>query len=791
MYNAGVFWLSQMSAGPAAVPGRRVADARALPRRALAAAAAGLVLAILLRPATAADLKPEIIAARKLCTGDGRFCINSWTHRDIQQNTLRFDLTSPCHSHVRNLPTSRVAVPICELHNCSSDLFKSSEFVNTPTSVQGESRFKKWRKMHVGHQFVMGWNESMAYLRMLVRQRLPFSVARYGDGELKILSNQSHSAQNEWSWSPRHSNAERFRQLLAEPFQHAQSSHEQLMMIGLPIPFCSEGSGTWEMGGGGRLDLMHKFMHLPSDLGIRSVPLNRMLHSWQFGNLNYNATIDLIQTLLEEKWPIMVVCNRGRVKDHLAPAWVSRVLTVSSDCLDFVQTNFDLVTARFRDLARAVNGSAFLFSSGPVSNVAIAIMHTANPRNTYLDIGGSLDYVLSAVRTRDFHPLNGDQGHFVRAGGALVNGQNCTETRWMRKEKEFFSLRRPGHLTGCDSADAENNISDEVKGGREGADVCGVCVASSGNEIGDVVPDSRWLRNESCARQDMTDFYREAIANVHRFDSYGWNAWAWDEKPQTLGMTAFVLCHVRERCAAAELMIRAAGFDNIQFADTTRDGSEINAPAMAALVSAGELSPHFISGSKVMSLEQRRKYVAQALDHRDFLRAALSTCDKHRWIAIFEDDIILTTRPSLASSRIQQALLQLPQHADTLHLEYCNDECSEALYNKECDSVASAYEPSCSAGILYSRQGLKKLLDSLSRIVAPHAEHIADSCRQKRLNCFKIRQPVFAQDVFWDNIFAEMVPESFKRHGLRLNGTNIIIMNTRAHTQRTYKYRLR
>ena len=139
----------------------------------------------------------------------------------------------------------------------------------------------------------------------------------------------------------------------------------------------------------------------------------------------------------------------------------------------------------------------------------------------------------------------------------------------------------------------------------------------------------------------------------------------------------------------------------------------------------------------------------------------------------------------------QQALLQLPQHADTLHLEYCNDECSEALYNKECDCVASAYQPSCSAGILYSRQGLKKLLDSLSRIVAPHDEHIADSCRQKRLNCFKLRQPVFAQDVFWDNIFAEMVPESFKRHGLRLNGTNIIIMNTRAHTQRTYKYRPR
>ena len=317
-------------------------------------------------------------------------------------------------------------------------------------------------------------------------------------------------------------------------------------------------------------------------------------------------------------------------------------------------------------------------------------------------------------------------------------------------------------------------------------------VAQSRNDraqhLQQTLPDAKWLRNESCARQDLIDFYQEAVVTTHRFDSYGFNAWAWDEKPQALGVTAFVLCHVRERCASAELMLRAAGFDSIQFADTTRDGSEINVDALAALVSAGELSPHF-SSSKVKSLEQKRKYVANALNHRDLLRAALSKSDTHPWIAIFEDDIILTTRPSLASSRIHQALLQLPEHADTLHLEYCNDECSQALYNKQCDSVVSAHGPYCSAGILYSQQGLKKVLDSLSSIVAPHNEHVADSCQQKRLNCFKLRQPVFAQDAFWDNISPEMVREPVKRHRLRLNGTSIIIMNTRERTQRISKYR--
>eukprot|EP00961_Rhodomonas_salina_P234290 3166390-Rhodomonas_salina.2 len=47
----------------------------------------------------------------------------------------------------------------------------------------------------------MGWNESMAYVRLLVRQRVPFALTRYGDGELRIL-NRTAEANNEWSWDP-------------------------------------------------------------------------------------------------------------------------------------------------------------------------------------------------------------------------------------------------------------------------------------------------------------------------------------------------------------------------------------------------------------------------------------------------------------------------------------------------------------------------------------------------------------------------------------------------------------
>jgi len=195
---------------------------------------------------------------------------------------------------------------------------------------------------------------------------------------------------------------------------------------------------TRTQGGGGRTDTVDQFLKLPDDVDIQSIPSNRFLYSWQFGNLNYNATIDLIQTLFDARWPILVVCNHERIVNASAPGWVGGVFTIPHDGVNFMLRDFDKTTASLRDLARSFKDTAFLFAAGPISNVAIAIMHRANPHNIYIDIGGSLDYMLSAVRTRDFHPMNGDENHFVRAGGALLDGQNCTETRYVMSDIGFI-----------------------------------------------------------------------------------------------------------------------------------------------------------------------------------------------------------------------------------------------------------------------------------------------------------------------------------------------------------------
>ena len=46
-------------------------------------------------------------------------------------------------------------------------------------------------------------------------------------------------------------------------------------------------------------------------------------------------------------------------------------------------------------------------------------------------------------------------------------------------------------------------------------------------------------------------------------------------------------------------------------------------------------------------------------------------------------------------------------------------------------------------------QGLRKVEAALSPVVTAHDDHIAKSCQEQHLNCFKMRRPILAQDMYW------------------------------------------
>ena len=63
------------------------------------------------------------------------------------------------------------------------------------------------------------------------------------------------------------------------------------------------------------------------------------------------------------------------------------------------------------------------------------------------------------------------------------------------------------------------------------------------------------------------------------------------------------------------------------------------------------------------------------LDYRNTVSRALE--EGHEWVAIFEDDLVMTTSPSVASGRIRQAMAQVPPDTDRcrslVYIEFCEN----------------------------------------------------------------------------------------------------------------------
>eukprot|EP00961_Rhodomonas_salina_P060869 817282-Rhodomonas_salina.3 len=377
----------------------------------------------LLRDAVGFVHQRRVVLERRLCTDDNDFCVDAYSSPQIQANIARLD-SIPFLPH-RGPLASRA--PFQEWARVVKPRMSTPLELGVPPKV--------------GHTFMMGWNESMAYLRMLIRQHVPFAATRFSNGELSFLARQPLGGHSRWD--PNGDNAELFRDQLVLPFVDARSPHT-IMMLALPVAFCLEG---WEsnsdfLGGGGNMDALRMFFEpsrsLGSELQILTVPPERFLYQWQFGNLNYQNSMDLIETLGEAGWPLILVCRERLIEDKPTPPWADALLTVSES--DEELRNLNSVLDAFEELAGSVNGTAFVFAIEDFGTAMISAMHRANARNIYMDVGAAWDYAISNKRTQEYHPKREDANHFVRAGGALRHGQACTETRWNVSGLGFFPV---------------------------------------------------------------------------------------------------------------------------------------------------------------------------------------------------------------------------------------------------------------------------------------------------------------------------------------------------------------
>ena len=257
-------------------------------------------------------------------------------------------------------------------------------------------------------------------------------------------------------------------------------------------------------------------------------------------------------------------------------------------------------------------------------------------------------------------------------------------------------------------------------------------------------PPCHWLNSITSCRYGTA---QHALELVNR---RGWEAaWGSEAPVPPLGIGALILNHEPdERRASTEKMVRALGFGPVDFPSTT-SASSLHLPQLEA---EGLVARNW-TWAFPLKEHIKLRYIAHALDYRNVLLRARDEAaggGLAQWLGVFEDDLFVPTRPSIAATRVRDALREVPHDADLVYLEWCHDECGKALYHLEKPNIKRTMGLYCSAAILFSAQGVQRTVDVLAVIDAPIDDMLKAACRPGgSLTCYALRQPVFVQDLLW------------------------------------------
>ena len=240
----------------------------------------------------------------------------------------------------------------------------------------------------------------VAIANRLVR-RHPFALTRFGDGEMKILFNESVNV--EFQYRASDPEVSFFRDRLAESLRH----HDPDYLVGIACPCC--------VG-------VDQFERLRS---LACLPEDHLTWANIFVNSNYSYFRENLLPVFGQ-YPVFLVCNQQASLDRLPfkPMHCWRVQ--NNAWID----NYGLIESIARE-TQDVNGALFLFCAGPMANLLAHQLFQANPCNTYLNIGSTLD------------PLFFGDAGFTRgylSGGATI----CKTCTWLPVRSELASDSRHG-----------------------------------------------------------------------------------------------------------------------------------------------------------------------------------------------------------------------------------------------------------------------------------------------------------------------------------------------------------
>lgn len=189
-----------------------------------------------------------------------------------------------------------------------------------------------------------------------------FALSRYADGEYHVMNALQCNGCDGWEVGPEDG-------ILAEALTKAFTHTEGNYFYGISCPCCDSPKYTWLKE------------NIKQEWG-------RITYSNLFVNGNYSKFKSMVESL---ERPVVLLVNEAADEVKYPFDVVDRLL-VPGDVIKWYRDSSQEVEEAVISLAKKYTDTLFFVSAGPLSELSISLMYQANPNNSYIDVGSSLDY---------------------------------------------------------------------------------------------------------------------------------------------------------------------------------------------------------------------------------------------------------------------------------------------------------------------------------------------------------------------------------------------------------------
>jgi hypothetical protein len=214
------------------------------------------------------------------------------------------------------------------------------------------------------------------YYTNLIKSDTNFAYARYADGEVALMRGHAVGANSQAYQVDRWSSPNEVTKVgteLLETLNHTEENYHYA------ISSQSDSISDYEF------------------LNDRLKSKNKtFVNLWI--NANYPKMFNFYNSLDKS---VYLICNHRANKENF-PFKVEEIFPFPDDCISYWNDYGDDYIKELVEYISQLKDKTFFISAGPVSEILIHKMYTANPNNQYIDVGSSIDEFTFGRKTRPY-----------------------------------------------------------------------------------------------------------------------------------------------------------------------------------------------------------------------------------------------------------------------------------------------------------------------------------------------------------------------------------------------------